>query len=53
MSRTQYLKSLERNLNNATKTINELTRENYELKRMLSASTKNNNEAQQKFKEAA
>jgi len=41
MSRAQYLKTLERDVDAAAKIINELTRENYELKQLLRATAKN------------
>lgn len=54
MSRTQYLKTLERNLNSAAKIIDDLTRENYELRQLLMASATTQDEVKQpKTKEAA
>jgi hypothetical protein len=49
MSRAQYLKTLEREVNAATRIIDELTKENYELRQMLQTSStplRSTNEAQ-------
>lgn len=40
MSRAQYLKTLEREMTAAAKIIDELTRENYELRQLLNSTMK-------------